>query len=632
MQSLKAGDRFLHFTIVRLLGEGGMGQVFEAEHEFTKRRTALKVALTKLADADMQERMIQEARALAELDHPNIVRLYDANVTPDGRLWLAMEFLEGRSLRAYRSTAGPLPVAQALHLLIEMCDGVAAAHEIGIIHRDLKPENVQITPQNVAKVLDFGAAKVTRGASTRSTIVGPSGKRIIGTPAYMSPEHLRGSRVDPRTDSYAIATMAIELLWTHPFANPDGTMPETYEMVRRHFVDPPAHLRNVAPHVPPGVADLLDRGLAKAPEDRPSVAEIAAGLRLERTKYKAANPDVDSAPFAKEWTGPGSWAANGPAVSLPRHVPAPVDPSRSVVVHGAAAPSAAEGAIAPPAPVASPAPVAPPALVAPASPAFGPASLPAASVAATSAAPPSPPVFAGDAPRSHTPPAYLSTQDLAPSAQRPSVPHAAVTVDLRAPKAPPADAASPSAAVARAAATPLPVPQAMTVVPVTVGPEQRASHPAQVRARRTTVLLFLAVCGASVAALAYFFAAGAFHRGEGVSSGTVVLPTAPPPGDPLGDPPRAAGTAGNFAAPTTGTAGNTAAPTAPLATDPAPPSAPPPSSAANSGTTTAPAGPPSATGPAKPKLPVPDKPPPSATVPKGSGLDLPFPTRPQQPN
>jgi len=627
MQSLKAGDRFLHFTIVRLLGEGGMGQVFEAEHEFTKRRTALKVALTKLADADMQERMIQEARALAELDHPNIVRLYDANVTPDGRLWLAMEFLEGRSLRAYRSTAGPLPVAQALHLLIEMCDGVAAAHEIGIIHRDLKPENVQITPQNVAKVLDFGAAKVTRGASTRSTIVGPGGKRIIGTPAYMSPEHLRGSRVDPRTDSYAIGTIGIELLWAHPFSNPDGTLPETYEMVRRQFVEPPNHLRDVAPHVPPGVADLLDRTLAKAPEDRPSVAEIAAGLRLERTKYKAANPDVDSAPFAKEWTGPGSWAANGPAVSLPRHVPAPVDPSRSVVVHGAAAPGGAEGAIAPPAPVP------PPALVAPASPAFGPASLPAASVAATSAAPPSPPVIAGDAPRSHAPPAYLSTQDLAPSAQRPSVPHAAVTVDLRAPKAAAADAASPSAAVARPAATPLPVPQAMTVVPVTVGPEQRASHPAQVRARRATVLFFLAVCGVSVAALAYFFAAGAFHRGEGASSGTtVVVPTAPPPGDAQGDPPRATGAASNTAISAAGTTRHIATPTAPLATDPAPPSAPPPSSATNSGTTAGPAGAPSTTGPAKPKLPVPDKPQPSAAVPKGSGLDLPFATRPQQPN
>ncbi len=546
IMTLKPGDRFLHFTIVRLLGEGGMGQVFEAEHEFTKRRTALKVALAKLVDADMQERMIQEARSLAELDHPNIVRLYDANLTPDGRLWLAMEFLEGRSLRAYRTTAGPLPVAQALHILIEMCDGVAAAHEIGIIHRDLKPENVQLTPQNVAKVLDFGAAKVTRGASTRSTLVGPGGKRIIGTPAYMSPEHLRGARVDPRTDSYAIGTIGIELLWTHPFSNPDGSMPETYEMVRRQFVEPPAYLCDVAPHVPRGVADLLGRALAKSPEDRPSVAEMAAGLRLERTKYKAANPEADSAPFAREWTGPGSWASHGPAVSLPQHAPAPADPSRSVVVRGPGAPVAA-GATVKLEPVKA-------------------AGVPSSAPGTVAGAPPSGPGGALE--------------------------------------------------------TPVSAPPRMTVVPVTVGPENRASHPAQVRARRTRVLVFLAVCSAGVLGGAVYFLAGASPRAEGMAgSATVPVPAAPPLGGTVAEPLADAGT------------GDAAGPAPPPA-DVRPASTIPSDPTPTPGTTAAPAA--STSGGAKAKPVASIKPPASkAQAPSGgskpSGVDLPFSDRSQQP-
>lgn len=510
---LGPGDRFAHFKLVRLLGQGGMGRVFEAEHEFTRRRTALKLIRSANVDADMRERMVQEARSLAELQHPNIVTLYDANET-GGWIWLAMEYLEGRTLRSRRNN-GPLSVQEALGVLIDICDGVAAAHEIHIVHRDLKPENVVLTAQGATKVLDFGAAKVLRprNAQGLTTAVGASGhRRVIGTPEYMSPEHLRGERVDHRTDSYAMGCISYELLARHPFSNPDGSMAEMYETVRRQFVDAPRPLVELAPHVPGYVAEPIHRALAKESALRPTVAELAAAFRQARARRRAESPDPDSAPFEPQLTGPGSWAAHGPAVSLPRHVAPPSDPSRRVLVQvpaAGAAPSTPQGVTV--SLHAVPAPRAPMPGAAPASPPRFDAGVPGRPPAPSAAGP----VLAGDGPRSHAEQAYGKTQELpVPGPQRGI--------------APPLDpGASGGGERALGAAPPMLSPEMMTVVPATVGPGQRASHPARVRARRTGVLVFLAVCSAGVVAVAALFL-GRSSAPSGADVATSPSAAAPP--------------------------------------------------------------------------------------------------------
>lgn len=236
----KAGDRFADYVIVRTIGTGGMGCVYEAEHLFTGRRVALKIMHRHRAeDPEFRARAVQEARATAELRHGNIVTLESANITADGVVWIATEYLEGHTLREKLALSRRLSVEEALGYLVEICDGIAAAHDIGIVHRDLKPENVFVTSQNAVKVLDFGAAKAPGLGivSTTAELAQRGGaRRVIGTPAYMAPEQARGERAGPAADIYAIGVMGYELLaHRHPFADPEGGFPDGFELSRRHI-------------------------------------------------------------------------------------------------------------------------------------------------------------------------------------------------------------------------------------------------------------------------------------------------------------------------------------------------------------------------------------------------------------
>ncbi len=409
------GKLFVHFRIVRLIGQGGMGAVYEAEHEFTQRRVALKVIHTHRASTgDFRERMVQEARALADLSHPNVVTLYDANMTEDGTVWLATEYLEGQTLRDLCRRFDSLPVRDALTYLIETCDGVAAAHELGIIHRDLKPENVFVTRQGSVKVLDFGAAKVRDRGQVRSTdIVAAGGRRsIIGTPEYMSPEHLGGHRVDERTDIFALGNIGYEMLHKHPQSNEDGSLPEMIEMCRRQVYEAPKPLAASAPHLPPILSPIFERALQKDPNARyPRVADMAADLRAALRECSQTLVSAERPPFAPRWVGPGSYQAHGPKFSLPQHE-AVAMPSKPVVVRDgntdapAATPrmagsAAADSTLPEAAEAASvPAPTAVPAQggAVPAGPA-GPASS----------------VRAIDTPRSYATPVFTKTEELSPT-------------------------------------------------------------------------------------------------------------------------------------------------------------------------------------------------------------------------
>jgi eukaryotic-like serine/threonine-protein kinase len=302
---LVSGQMIASYRIAHKIGEGGMGAVYEAEHEFTKRRVALKVMHAFRADADYKTRMVQEVRALAQLDHPNVVRLIDGNVTPEGEVWMAMEFLEGVTLRILMSryqdpeaaSLSGMPIGEALGFLIEACDGVAAGHEIHIVHRDLKPENIFIAKQRhrekrCAKVLDFGAAKAPRlgvRSSTETILASGGERRVIGTPAYMSPEHLQGQSVDERTDIYALGIIAYEMLYRHPFKNADGTDPHAWELMRRQIDMMPPPLHTVAPHVPASVSLSIQRAIEKDAARRWSrVSDFASALRAALSQPLAA--------------------------------------------------------------------------------------------------------------------------------------------------------------------------------------------------------------------------------------------------------------------------------------------------------------------------------------------------------
>jgi serine/threonine-protein kinase len=475
---LKPGEMIASYRVVRKIGEGGMGSVYEALHEFTQRRAAVKLLHAFRADADYKARFMQEARALAQQDHPNVVRLIDANITPEGDIWIAMEYLEGCTLRELSNRMGAMQVETALHHLVEICDGVAAGHEIGIVHCDLKPENVFITRQGATKVVDFGAARAPSLGVIRSTaaILASGGKRsIIGTPEYMSPEHLQAQGARERTDIFAIGTMGWEMLANrHWILNADGSKPHVWEVVRRQIEAVAPLLTEVRPDVPEDVALILQRAMEKDAALRwPSAAALSAAFREARTRYLAGvviGPG-DQTP-EKKWIGPGAWAAHCPPVSLPLPTPPVDDPSKRVLVQVGAGPVEAVAA-----PV--PLPIAPPAIV--------PAGVerpspPAVAVLARAEPLPAPVALRTDTTELPPPQAPAKTEELSPSTPGP------MTLATTEP-APPRQATTTH-----------------TTVPRRFDPSDRTSQPPRAHSARWLVLGFLTGCGLLIVGLALWLA------------------------------------------------------------------------------------------------------------------------------
>jgi serine/threonine-protein kinase len=210
------------YVIRRVLGEGGMGRVYLAEHQLIGKRAAIKVLLPQYSSqAEIVNRFFNEARASSMLKHPGVIDVYDFGRLPDGSAYLMMEFLEGQSLAA-RLRAGSLALELALDIARQVALALGAAHAHGIVHRDLKPDNVFLVPDTElragvrTKVLDFGIAKLTDdqgGGGAGATRTGA----IIGTPTYMSPEQCRGAgKVDHRSDVYSLGCMLFEMLSGRP--------------------------------------------------------------------------------------------------------------------------------------------------------------------------------------------------------------------------------------------------------------------------------------------------------------------------------------------------------------------------------------------------------------------------------
>ncbi|MCA9526248.1 MAG: serine/threonine protein kinase, partial [Myxococcales bacterium] len=278
------------YEIVKLIGEGGMGRVYQARQTSMDRMVALKILRAQLAlDEQLLARFQQEALSVSKLRHPNTITVYDYGRTPDGLLFIAMELLGGKSLYQLLRQKRRLSLRRALHILGQVAGAVAEAHQLGVVHRDLKPENIQIDKVGgdpwFAKVLDFGIAKIVHGEAGPSegktlTMAGA----IFGTPAYMSPEQVHGEKVDHRTDIYSLGIILYELLsGQQPFT---GATPMSIMMAQASKEVPP--IREVCPEadVNDGVLRILDRCLAKDRDQR-----FSSAVELQRA-FQSLQVDI----------------------------------------------------------------------------------------------------------------------------------------------------------------------------------------------------------------------------------------------------------------------------------------------------------------------------------------------------
>lgn len=266
---LSPGDVVGHFEILDWIGGGGMGVVYKARDTALDRLVALKfLPIDRVADPDAQARLTAEARAASALDHPNIATVYEIGAVDAASGWpgvrrpfIAMAYYQGETLQD-KIAEGPLPLHEAIDWAVQLADGLARAHEAGIVHRDIKAANVLVTDRGQVKVLDFGVAKIAGGELTRE------GSRL-GTVAYMSPEQTRGEAVDQRSDLWSLGVLVYEMLTgVRPFR---GDAEELVVYRIRH--DEPPALETLRPEVPPELARVVHRCLAKNPAARYSSAE-----------------------------------------------------------------------------------------------------------------------------------------------------------------------------------------------------------------------------------------------------------------------------------------------------------------------------------------------------------------------
>jgi len=288
---LLPGARVGDYVIAGKVGEGGMASVYAADHPLIGRRVAIKVLRGDLGTSrEAFKRFLQEARAVIAIGHPNIVDVFTFGTLSDGRSFFVMELLEGRTLADALDNDGPLSLHKACDALVEMCDGLEAAHRTGVVHRDLKPQNVfLVAPNGGVKLLDFGIAKLMGRPEPKGPYTRPG--MTIGTPDYISPEQARGRDVDPRADVYSLGVVAFEMLTGRlPFVADNGA-----DMMAMHLAaepEPPSRLRQT---LPPAVDSLILRMLAKEPAARPALADI----RVELLAIKQQPPAVP-VPISRE--------------------------------------------------------------------------------------------------------------------------------------------------------------------------------------------------------------------------------------------------------------------------------------------------------------------------------------------
>ena len=333
--SYEPGARIGKYEIRRKLGQGAMGEVYVAYDPLLERHAALKVMATSaLEQSDLKTRFEREAKAVARLQHPNIVTVYDfgyddgshsstssdvsggTSHSPSGTqaAYIVMELLKGTDLEQSLKFAPP-PVSQSLRIVLQVCRGLAHAHDNGIVHRDVKPANIFVTDGGLVKIMDFGIARWTQVSQTKTGTV-------IGTAAFMSPEQLLGHRVDGRSDLFSLGVILYQLLsHQQPFAGED-----VGQIFYRILNTQPPRLLLEGEQIP-GIQRILDRALAKELEDRYSSAhEMAQELEelipdlgetlVGRTTMSIAPPDSTMAVTPSPASDPGPTVIEGPSPAV----------------------------------------------------------------------------------------------------------------------------------------------------------------------------------------------------------------------------------------------------------------------------------------------------------------------------
>jgi serine/threonine-protein kinase len=266
------------YELEDVVGSGGMSTVWRARDVLLERKVALKILHARYGEDDEYvERFLREARAVAQMSHPNIVTVIDRGEDRE-RQFIVFEYVEGQNLKQLLEKRGPLPIDEVVNLALEIARGLAFAHERGIVHRDVKPQNVLLNGDGRAKVTDFGIARsldVERGVTQTGT--------VMGTSNYIAPEQASGERVGTESDVYSLGCLLFELLTGDvPFPGDNFVA-----VALQHLNEPPPSVLERRPDAPPRLAWLVDRALAKDPEQRPSMEEVVAELEETRDPSQA---------------------------------------------------------------------------------------------------------------------------------------------------------------------------------------------------------------------------------------------------------------------------------------------------------------------------------------------------------
>jgi len=346
-------DRIGKYRVVGLIGKGAMGEVYKARDPLLNRFVAIKtIAPSLAAESDFRRRFQREAQSAAQLNHPNIVTVFDFG-EEDGLVYMAMELLEGQDLRDLIRSRD-VRIGDKLSIMEQLCDGLAFAHAKGIVHRDLKPGNIHVQPNGQVKILDFGLARLGESDITRTGTV-------MGTPHYMSPEQIRGQKVDARSDVFSLGAVFYELLAYHRPFEADSAHDVRFQIAEQ----PPEPLRRWAPDTPAPLAEVVGKALAKEPAQRFADADemgraLAAardaieGSTLagrgrddaERTVVQTADATVMQAQEAPTAYVRGATAltpARAPASVVSGHQHRTVRPEATVAGGAATQPSAGTG-------------------------------------------------------------------------------------------------------------------------------------------------------------------------------------------------------------------------------------------------------------------------------------------------
>ncbi len=277
------------YEVGRLLGAGGMAEVYEGHDRLLARRVAIKILLSQYAhDPAFLARFRREAQSAASLSHPNIVSVFDTG--SEGDTWfIVMEYVDGRTLKDIIRAEGALYWARAAEVAADVAGALAVAHARGIVHRDVKPGNVMLTTEGKVKVMDFGIARATAVPSITQT------SAVVGTAQYIAPEQAQGLEVDGRTDVYALGCCLYEMVTGQvPFSGPTPVA-----IAYRHVREEPTPPRALNPDVPPPLERVCLKAMAKRPEDR---YQTAAEMQRDLERVRVGEPVTVAGPLPSQQT------------------------------------------------------------------------------------------------------------------------------------------------------------------------------------------------------------------------------------------------------------------------------------------------------------------------------------------